>query len=61
MPGPDTVFEGDHDAKPPSGRALLVAAAVVVVLLGGTVALWAHVGSAVFFETIRAGIMACFG
>jgi hypothetical protein len=56
MPGPDTAL----DATRPSSRALLSAGAVVVVLLGGTLALWAHVGTAVFFETIRAGIMACF-
>jgi hypothetical protein len=23
--------------------------------------LWAHYGTAVFFETIRAGLIACFG
>jgi hypothetical protein len=61
MPGPDTTLDSTgHDAKGPSSRALLIAGAVVVVLLGGTLALWAHVGTAVFFETIRAGIMACF-
>ena len=26
-----------------------------------TVALWVHYGTAVFFETIRAGLVACFG
>ena len=28
---------------------------------GGTVALWAHYGTAIFFEMIRAGLVACFG
>lgn len=56
MPGPDTTL----DSNGPSSRVLLIAGAVVVVLLGGTLALWAHVGTTVFFETIRAGIMACF-
>jgi hypothetical protein len=56
MTGSDTIVDTDG----PSRRALLIAAAVVVVLLGGTLALWAAVGTAVFFETIRAGIMACF-
>jgi hypothetical protein len=56
MTGPDATL----DSHGPSRRALLIAAAVVVVLLGGTMALWAAVGTAVFFETIRAGIMACF-
>ena len=27
----------------------------------GTVLLWAHYGTTVFFETIRAGFSACFG
>jgi len=31
------------------------------MVLGGTVLLWAHYGTAVFFETIRTGFTACFG
>ena len=31
------------------------------ILLAATVALWAHYGTAIFFETIRAGLVACFG
>ena len=42
-------------------RPLLAAAAAVACMLAGTVALWAHYGTAVFFETIRAGFIACFG
>jgi hypothetical protein len=42
-------------------RPLLVTGAAVAVALGGTVLLWAYYGSAVFFETIRAGFVACFG
>jgi hypothetical protein len=57
MPGPDTTLDSDG----PSSRVLLVAGVVVVVLLGGTVALWAHTGTTLFFEMIRAGFMACFG
>jgi hypothetical protein len=38
----------------------MLAAAVVGVLLAATLALWAHYGSAVFFEMIRAGWAACF-
>ena len=45
----------------PSRNALLLAAGVVGVLLAGTIALWVHYGTAVFFETIRAGLVACFG
>ena len=41
-------------------RPLLLVAAVVGVLLAGTVALWAHYGTAVFYEMILAGLAACF-
>jgi len=36
-------------------------AVVVAVIFAGTGLLWAHYGAAVFFETIRAGFVACFG
>jgi hypothetical protein len=42
-------------------RPLLAAAGAIACLLTGSVVLWAHYGTAVFFETIRAGFMACFG
>jgi hypothetical protein len=49
-------------AAPRSASRPLVAAGVVVALaLAGTLWLWAHYGTAVFFETIRAGFVACFG
>jgi hypothetical protein len=44
----------------PSTRPLVLAAAVIGVVLAATLALWAHYGSAVFFEMIRAGLAACF-
>jgi hypothetical protein len=44
-----------------SGPPLLAAAALVMVALAGTILLWAHYGTTVFFETIRAGFSACFG
>jgi hypothetical protein len=31
----------------------------IVLLLAGTVALWAHYGTAVFYEMIVAGLAAC--
>lgn len=37
-----------------------IAAAFVAMLLAGAAVLWAHYGTAVFFETIAAGIAACF-
>jgi hypothetical protein len=42
-------------------RPLVVAGAAVVVALVGTVWLWAQYGTTIFFETIRAGFVACFG
>jgi hypothetical protein len=45
-----------------TSRPIVVAgAAAAVAALAGTVLLWAHYGAAVFFETIRAGLTACFG
>jgi hypothetical protein len=39
----------------------LVAAAVVLGgLIAAAAALWLHYGTAVFFETVRAGVAACF-
>ena len=51
----------NSEVAAPSRNALLAVAAIVGILLTGTVALWAHYGTAVFFETIRAGLVACFG
>ena len=48
-------------APQPLSRPLLVAAGAIALLLAGTVLLWAHYGTTVFFETIRAGFVACFG
>jgi hypothetical protein len=44
-----------------TARSLIVAVAAVAVALAGTGWLWAHYGTTVFFETIRAGFIACFG
>lgn len=47
----------------PSSRvaSMIVVAAVVlaVALVAAAAALWAHYGSAVFFEMIKSGIAAC--
>jgi len=40
-------------------RPLVIIAAGIGILLAATLALWAHYGSAVFYETILAGIAAC--
>jgi hypothetical protein len=46
--------------RPRFSRPLALVTAAVVLLIAGTVALWAHYGTAVFYETILAGIAACF-
>ena len=43
-----------------SSRPLMIVAAAGGVVLAGTVALWAHYGTAVFYEMILAGLAACF-
>jgi hypothetical protein len=45
---------------PRFSRPLALVTAAVVLLVAGTLALWAHYGTAVFYETILAGIAACF-
>jgi hypothetical protein len=52
--------DGMAALRPHFSRPLAVVTAAVVLLLAGTVALWAHYGTAVFYETILAGIAACF-
>ena len=46
--------------SPRFSPALIAIAAIVGIMLAATVMLWAHYGSAVFFEMIAAGIVACF-
>lgn len=41
-------------------RPALLTVAVFGILIAATVALWAYYGTAVFFEMVRAGWMACF-
>ncbi len=43
-----------------SRLVLLVAVASGALLLAATLALWAYYGTAVFFEMLRAGWVACF-
>jgi hypothetical protein len=50
-----------ESSLPVTTRPLLLVAAGCAVVLGGTVLLWAHYGTTVFFETIRVGLVACFG
>ena len=45
---------------PVLSRPVLVIAAAGGVLLATTFVLWAYYGTAVFFEMVRAGWVACF-
>jgi hypothetical protein len=45
---------------PLTSRPLVLLAAFAGVLIAATLVLWAHYGTAVFFEIIAAGIAACF-
>jgi len=56
---PETVPE--TAASHMGSRPILAAGALAALALAGTVLLWAHYGTTVFFETIRAGFSACFG
>jgi len=53
---PDAAVQSPRFASLP----VLLAGGVCGVLLAGTLVLWAHYGTAVFFEIIAAGIAACF-
>jgi hypothetical protein len=44
----------------PRFTPFLLVGAVACVLIAGTLVLWVHYGTAVFFEIIAAGIAACF-
>ena len=50
-----------NGASPSRTVSIVLSAGVIGIVLAATVALWAHYGTAVFFETIRAGFAACFG
>ena len=41
-------------------RPLLLTALLIGLLLAATLGLWAYYGTAVFFEMVRAGWLACF-
>jgi hypothetical protein len=51
--------ESASAVTPRLSHPLVIVAAVVGILLAGTVALWAHYGTAVFYEMIVAGIALC--
>jgi len=52
---------GDVSTTPRAARPAVLALAVCAgLVVAATLALWAHYGTAVFVETIVAGINACF-
>ena len=51
--------EAETASTPRVLRSLLIVAVVGGVLLMGTLALWAHYGTAVFYEMVLAGIALC--
>ena len=59
MSGHD-VPAGNVPAHAGASRMLVAVAAAAGVMLAATLALWAHYGSAVFYEMIVAGIALCF-
>jgi hypothetical protein len=52
--------EAAVDTSRGATRPMIVVGAVAGVLIAATMALWAHYGTAVFFEIIAAGLAACF-
>ena len=46
-------------SRPRLSRSLAAAAGAAGLLLAATLALWAHYGTAVFYETVLAGLAAC--
>lgn len=58
---PQTVSAAADVGLQPRKGVLAVFGLFAALALGGSVLLWAHYGTTVFFETIRAGFAACFG
>jgi hypothetical protein len=56
------LLPGTERAAPPVvSRLAVTAGALAALAFAGSVLLWAHYGTTVFFETIRTGFAACFG
>jgi hypothetical protein len=46
---------------PRRSAPIILGAGALGLVFAATILLWAHYGTAVFFEMIRAGLIACFG
>jgi hypothetical protein len=55
----ETMTPGGLAAGSRLSRPLVLTGVVVAAVIGCTIALWAHYGTAVFYEMIVAGIAAC--
>ncbi len=49
------------ERKPFGKNALYMVAALLGLALAASIVLWAKLGTAVFFESIRTGLAYCFG
>lgn len=47
-------------SAPRWSRPLLLGIAAMIAVLAATIALWAHYGTAVFYEMVLAGLALCF-
>jgi hypothetical protein len=61
QPPKDMIMDDALSPQRMSGPILLGVAVALGLALAGSIALWMHYGTAVFFEMIRAGFIACFG
>jgi hypothetical protein len=59
-PAGPTMSQPQSHSLGATSRLWIVVGTVVVLAIAGTLALWAHYGTAVFYEMILAGIAACF-
>lgn len=57
---PDTATTREPTASRQVPLPAMIAAGVAGLLLAATLALWAHYGSAVFYEMLLTGLAACF-
>ena len=57
---PDTATPKNLTPQSLPSRAVIIIAVAVGFALAATLTLWAHFGSAVFYEMILAGVAACF-
>ena len=60
-PGPEDAMSDAAVTDRRSLIPLVLVASLAGLMLAATIGLWAHYGTAVIFEMIRTGFVACFG